>query len=73
MSSSITIFEDGLSFYAWVDYNFFDFRCRYTEFKVKQCSKTDLSREIPGKDGPRTDTAIAEFCPSLIACISSKK
>jgi hypothetical protein len=32
---------------------------------VKQHCKTDLSREIPSKDGPRADTAIADFCPSL--------
>jgi hypothetical protein len=60
-----TIFEDGLSFDAWVDYKIFDFRCRHTEFKVKWHCETDLSLEIPSKDGPRADTAIADFCPSL--------
>jgi hypothetical protein len=62
-----TIFEDGLSFDAWVDYKIFDVRRRHTEFKVKQCCETDLSREIPGEHGPRANAAIADFCPSL-AC-----
>jgi hypothetical protein len=37
MSSSTAgaIFEDGLSFDAWVDYKKIDFRCRHTVFKVK--------------------------------------
>jgi hypothetical protein len=72
MSSGTATFEDELSFDAWVDCKKIDFRCRHTEFKVKQHSKTDLSLEIPSEDGPRADTAIAEFCLSCQWCGSEK-
>ncbi len=31
----------------------------------------DLSREIPCKDGPRTDTAIAEFADEILNSIET--